>query len=550
MRSLLILAAVTCIIVAAQGPPVDASKTKASISGIIQDAGSGAPIADAQVHARRSPAESSRDIETKSDSHGRYTFADLDPGEYRLYVYGPNGDRPGFGAFAEKSITVASGQELTSVDVSLRTRGTISGRVIDENKEPVPGASVFLIAREYSLGALRHVFAGMAATDDQGQYTISRVDPGRGCFLMVRQQRQLPAISEAPDDPKLRKRVNAQTFYPDALSLNAAQPITVRVGEKREGVDLRILRAPSLCVEGVLQARGAPVPMNFTIGDANVTSGLSGNGGFFMSEPGGRTANDGKIRICELAPGEYRISTWVAGETAFGVIPVTVVDRDVKNLIASAPARVPLGVEIVWDGPAPEPPVAAELVVQLNPRTRAFWPGEFNSERSKVPGQFVVPNMFVDEYVVLLHGLPATLYVKAISYGDADLLHEPLRVGTAMGNATLRIVIARDGGIVTARTVDKDGNPVADTHVLLIPVRATSEAMLADMFVSGQTDQSGMWKSNALAPGKYLAIATPTPVNKSPESIAKLWNARTHAQELELTTNGSAQVTISPRPLD
>ena len=72
-----------------------------------------------------------------------------------------------------------------------------------------------LIAREYSLGALRHVFAGMANTDDQGQYTLQNVKPGRA-FLVMAQKRtfRIDAISDAPADPKLRKPAYATTFYP------------------------------------------------------------------------------------------------------------------------------------------------------------------------------------------------------------------------------------------------------------------------------------------------------------------------------------------------
>ena len=86
---------------------------------------------------------------------------------------------------------------------------------------------------------------------------------------------------------------------------------------------------------------------------------------------------------------------------------------------------------------------------------------------------------------------------------------------------------------------------MADAHVLLLPVTADSEASLAASMVSGQTDQNGAWKSPQVSPGKYHILASPLAVNKSPESIAKLWRARHRAQEVELTPNGTAQVKLS-----
>ena len=67
-------------------------------------------------------------------------------------------------------------------------QGRISGRVLDQNKEPVVGVSVSLVAREYSYGALRLVFGGQGGTDDQGEYVIERVQPGRAYALMAQKR--------------------------------------------------------------------------------------------------------------------------------------------------------------------------------------------------------------------------------------------------------------------------------------------------------------------------------------------------------------------------
>lgn len=131
-----------------------------------------------------------------------------------------------------------------------------------------------------------------------------------------------------------------------------------------------------------------------------------------------------------------------------------------------------------------------------------------------------------------------------------SILHEPLRVGSALGNAGLRIVVARDGGFISAKVADKDGNPVPNSYVLTLPQGATTEALLAAQLISGQTDQNGVYSSDMLAPGKYLVLASTAPVDMTPESISKLWRARSHAQEVEVSANGTAQVNLVPATME
>src|ERR1039458_8612101 len=69
-------------------------------------------------------------------------------------------------------------------------------------------------------------------------------------------------------------------------------------------------------------------------------------------------------------------------------------------------------------------------------------------------------------------------------YGDRSILYGTLQVGRAMGNAGLKIVLGRDGGTVSARVADKDGNPTADCTVVVMPATAPSEAVFAAMLIT------------------------------------------------------------------
>lgn len=112
------------------------------------------------------------------------------------------------------------------------------------------------------------------------------------------------------------------------------------------------------------------------------------------------------------------------------------------------------------------------------------------------------------------------------------------------------MVVARDGGTLSAMVKDRDGNAAPDIHVAIMPADAGSEGALADALVLGDTGQDGNCSQTALRPGNYLILATAQPVNTSFDTIAKLWAARSRAKKVELAPNGSVQVTLEPVGLE
>ena len=174
----------------AQTPPP--APVKGSISGVVRDAGTGLPFPARPLRRSRSTDLYVSRGSRKASQRGHRFRGPLlvarsrprETEEFNAQGLGPGGIA-GFGPSANKFISLSPGQEIAALDFHLRVNGEISGRVFDENKEPVPGISVFLVAREYSRGALRYVLASMATTDDQGAYMLNRVTPGRAFLVMA-----------------------------------------------------------------------------------------------------------------------------------------------------------------------------------------------------------------------------------------------------------------------------------------------------------------------------------------------------------------------------
>jgi hypothetical protein len=370
--------------------------------------------------------------------------------------------------------------------------------------------------------------------------------------VVSRQWRSLPAISDSPLDPALRLPAVVPTYYPNARSIDGAEPVVLRPGERREGVDIRLTRSAAFCVDAMLEGNGGPGELRFNITETQPANGRSGNGAFYTATPGGTSGPDGKVRICDLHPGEYELSLSETrggrgDRTQFGATILTVGDRDLAGVRVGVRPRIPVAGEVGFDGAAPETPITGKLSLDVEAITRT----ERGSVQTPIPGEFAFEGgLLMDEYGLEITGVPPGVYLKDVTYGDRSILYQSLRVGSAPGSAALRVILGRDGGTVSTRVVDKDGNPVADCTVLILPATADSEAIFAAAVKTGKTDQAGVWTSGTLAPGKYFVLATGETIDRSPETTRKLWKARSRGEEAELAPNGRLSVTLSPRSLD
>jgi hypothetical protein len=499
-----------------------------TISGRVIDSATGLPVPNVDVRFTTGGDVFTPEAETKTDAAGRYALS-AGPGAGVVSAGAPGP------IYASRPLTVGAGQDLTSIDLRLPAYGGISGRVLDENKAPVPGIGVYLLAREYSWGALRYVVSSAATTDERGRYAIGRLIPGRGYLLMVWSKgTALDAISNAPADPLKRKPVRSAMFYPGVSAVESAPVLILQPGEVRDGLDVTMPMAgsASFCIDGKALMDGKAgtnaAPLDFEIEPAEPIGREAGT-----SPRAGQTGPDGLFRICDLTRGAWRISAR-QGESSYpqfyGSESVVIADSDVHNVFLAVRPRISVPGEVVWDGPPPDKPVETKISIGLN-RVPPY--GVSLPVSASLPGEFSLNGFLSGEYAPVVWDLPDGTYVKDLTYGDRSVLHGTFRVGGSDGR--LRVTIARDGGFIQARATDKDNNPLAGSWIVIIPVTATSDAMVAASYVSARTDQSGMWKSGALAPGKYYVLASASPPDNTPETIARIMVERLRANPIDVS---------------
>jgi hypothetical protein len=519
----------------------------AAVSGVVKDKVTGQPLANYTVSTPVRGRE--KDVTSSTDSSGRYKLMDLPPDAYRISAR--SAQRSGFGQELARHVAV-NGSDVENIDFLVLQPGTISGKVVDENKEPVPNVWVRLVQREYFLGNAGYYYAFPGGrTDDLGEFTITGIEPGHPYFLLAdKVDFRLPAHSAAPLNPKLRKRVPVRTWYPASTFRESAEALTLQPGEKREGVDIEMNKSPSYCVAGTVFGPMGAAALHFSIEAMQPSSGQSSSGGTYMIAPSGTTAADGQFRICDLYPGVYRLSAGdpvtSSPKSVHGSTDITITDQDLQGVRVNAGPGKSLEGEVVWDSDPPATPVTNKVFVSVVPLFRIGYIGG----RYDVPGTFTVDGVFPEEYEVQARFNAAGIYVKDVTFSDRSVRYEPLRPAAATNGSGLRVVMAHDGGTIAAQVNDKDGNPVADLFVLTIPAGTTSEGELAARIQQGETDQAGQCTTPTLAPGKYYIVAIDRPIDRSPETIGRLWRSRKRYREVDLPPAGSAQVRLEPGKIE
>src|SRR5262249_417229 len=113
---------------------------------------------------------------------GKFEFRNLAPGQYRLNVY-----RNGYldGAYGQRgpngsgsAISVAAGQTVKDIRITMIATAAISGRMRGNNGEPLGNVAVQAMKYSYAEGERKLNVAKSDTTDDRGEYRLFWLSPG------------------------------------------------------------------------------------------------------------------------------------------------------------------------------------------------------------------------------------------------------------------------------------------------------------------------------------------------------------------------------------
>ena len=153
--------------------PMETCTLEGRVAGAIK----GEPVRKAVLILSPAGGPQGQSYSTTTDSGGSFAMQDIEPGKYRLMVmkggyapmqYGSRGPR-----HAGITLSLDPGQHINDLVIRLTPQAVITGRVLDEDGEPVPQVSLQLFQYGYSRGKREHQQSSFAQTNDLGDIGCS-----------------------------------------------------------------------------------------------------------------------------------------------------------------------------------------------------------------------------------------------------------------------------------------------------------------------------------------------------------------------------------------
>ncbi len=245
-------------------------------------------------------------VRVQADGQGRFLFRALPKGTYAIatnrpgHVDGASGrTRPGGPA---RGVTLTDDARVGDVEIPMWKYAAIAGVVLDENNEPLVGAQIRVLRRDYVSGRRRLTLGATDTTDDRGQFRIGSLEAGEylvalpmihrpslnslmhdalpagggGGVMMVAMRVEATAASSAGGTPIVISSLDGavppagtdenglpltyQTeFYTGAVAAARATPLTLTHGEERTGIDFTLTPVRAMSVSGAVIGPEGPL---------------------------------------------------------------------------------------------------------------------------------------------------------------------------------------------------------------------------------------------------------------------------------------------------
>jgi carboxypeptidase family protein len=261
-------------------------------------------------------ASASQGYMATSGADGSFRIEGIEPGDYTL-----SGERGGYlrteyGAKGPTQsgivATLRPGQQLTDINLRLNPQAVITGKVLDEDGDPVSNAAVYVLRRTWQRGKRRLLPQGGANVNDLGEFRIADLSPGKYymCASVVNFRR---SNEEAPPPGKPDIRP-IRTCHSGTTTLEAASPIEIAPGQDLSGLDIRLHSAQTYHVRGkvvgdVPAGEGRETMLSLAPRDDVM---------FFLGTNHASMNKDRTFDIAGVAPGPYTLHLFVMAENIQG----------------------------------------------------------------------------------------------------------------------------------------------------------------------------------------------------------------------------------------
>lgn len=520
----------------------------AVIAGRVVTADTGRPVKRARVIVSAGGRQSRA---TMTDEQGRFRITDLVGGSYTITA-----SRTGFvdAVYGQRRplqpgtpVTLADGQEIATIDLRLVRGGVITGRVLDEDGEPLARALVTVQRYQYIRGERQLSPAGGDQSDDRGQYRVFGLPPGEYYLsadaggLAQALGRGLPQLAvgigaglgarggrggffgaPASEDPE--PVGYAPTYYPGVVTAADAAKITVGPGQEVSGMDFQVQLVATATVSGIVVGADGGVPVLLVPQDG---------GGMRRGQIlRGSALADGVFSIINVPPGRYTAIARSGGGVFFasgtapafrpdalrvGTQTINVAGQNITGVTLVLQPAVSLSGNITVESsgtPAPTDYSSFRIdVPDLEPLPFGGGPGGrgggplASGAHADKNGAFTVPNLLPGRHYVSVTG-SGVWTLKSITVAGRDVTDEPieLRSGHDVDNAM--IVMTDRSTEITGTVRDASGTGIGALAVIAFATDQAQWRPQSRAIQAVRTGQDGTYRLRGLPPGDYRIIAT------------------------------------------
>jgi len=407
-------------------------------------------------------------------------------------------------------LSLAPSQKTSDLIFRMQRYAVITGRVVDEDGEPMVRVQVDALRSIRTHGSTKLEQVDWAQTDDQGVYRIFNLAPGRYAVrasLTEGTGLYLGDEEEAQRDGKDPRSAYQPMYFPGRTEAARAVILDVKAGDEVPRVDFSF--APSAPAK-TYQIRG------------RVTNSLSeGSNPIVVAavprdpDRAGMTDSDmhlsaradektGAFATDQVPPGTYTVvaETFEGNTTRSARQDVSVTNTDADGVLLALTHGIEISGSVRFEGSAA---TAAEKVrVLLQPKDQEF--GRESVSPAQKDGTFKLTDVADGEYSVSVLSNCVVCYTKAAAAGSTNLLKTGLVVSSGDGPGSIEIVYSANTGTTSGTVTGADDLPAPGAYVMLVPesgVRDTED----DTKSAAITDQYGRFEIRGVPPGHYKALA-------------------------------------------
>jgi len=497
-------------------------KQECQISGQVVSQEGGHPLKNAHVLLRPNKAKGTEKPQSqRTGEDGKFCFKNIAPGKYsfgaerRGYVPQKYGAEE---SWSEGTVlAVEKGQKFEPMLFRLARAGVISGKIVDEDGEAVPGAMVQAMIppdeAQTMLGEhsgksaelFKNSFVPVAATatNDLGEYRLAGLPPGKYFVNAVDSGGKMNEMtfiftgSGALGQDDDSSEEYAPTYYPGTTRAGEAVPIEIKAGDETTA-SLQLLHEKMVMVSGVVSNEDGTPPAHAFVMLMAAGNPLS----MLSSRSYAQAESDGHFSIRHVLPGTYtaRAESFDKGEDK-GVLmtqqKVEVGQQDVSNLHMVMGKGTTITGKLTVEGGTLPKPSDLNLVLSSEDGFNSSW-GEVQKD-----GNLKVTGVAPGTYKVGVSGLPEHYYIKRVVYGPHASAERELTVESGAQPAKLELVLSPNAATVDGVVQNAKLEPVGGATVTLRTARQKDGESVSTAI----TDQNGRFELHGLVPGKYVVVA-------------------------------------------